>query len=486
MVKEKMNNIDEIKLNVLLKILNEETEKNTNKNISSKEANYLINEIIEICDNDLMNESIKKKILSLALLALPSIMTGCSVEEAQEAAAKNLDQKSTEEVGQSVQNTSNNNTQGIFGAEGSVNTERSIQAIESLKNKWDLVVKDLQNVNVKSSPAKKHALYLSKLYDASSKIFHRFDEFKDNKYLMSVFVTSLFASDKGLYQSIGKPVSKGGTSRTEVIDSEQRFILFYEYVIENKEYYNEMTSRSTPLNEDEMKEVENHPLFKMYSESIEKIKKTAGSGNITLWLTTDLSYYVDAGGDKSFWCGAFVGAIYKMAFGDAKGNIEGIPMSAFASTVKMMNYAKNKNIAIYSDDFMKKINASEQQQRDTKKSIITEGMIVLYKFDDGTGSGRKVVCHFGIATSKVSSDGTFTAIEGNTSMPGFENGYTGEGDAASKPRSIDNVAWVIAPPEYFTSVEARQAAESIKKIISGGLTFVFNDPGRSLLPQDIR
>lgn len=474
---KKMNNINEIKLNVLLKILNEEIEKNSH----SKKANYLINEIIEICDNDLMNESIKKKILSLALLALPSIMTGCSVEEAQEAAAAKLvqSQNNTEELNQST-------SQGIFGAEGSVNTERSMQAIESLKNKWDLVVKDLQSVNVKSSPAKKHALYLSKLYDASSKIFHRFDEFKDNKYLMSVFVTSLFASDRGLYQSIGRPVSKGGTARTEVINSEQRFILFYEYVVENKEFYNEMVSRSTPLSKDEMKRVKEHPLFNMYSESIEKIKKTAGSGNITLWLTSDLSYYIDAEGDKSFWCGAFVGAIYKMAFGDAKGNIEGIPMSAFASTVKMMKYAKNKNIAIYSDDFMKKNNASEQQQSDAKKLLITEGMIVLYKFDDGTGTGRQVVAHFGIATSKVSPDGTFTAIEGNTSMPGFEFGYTGEGDAASKRRSIDNVAWIIAPPEYFTSAEAKKAALSIKELMTRSLSFVFSDPEHSPLPQDIR
>lgn len=468
--------IENIKIKVISSLLKEI------KNDTIK--NDIINEIISIDDIYLLNEGMKEKIFSLALSALPFIMSGCSVEEAQEAAAAN----NISAVNNTSQTSvSSDEEEGAFGVRGSSNTKKAMLAIKKLKNKWDLVVKDLQNTNINASPAKKHALYLSKLYDASTKIFHRFDEFKDNRYLLSVFVTSLFASDRGLYQSIGVPVSKGGNARTEIVNSDLRFILFYEYVVENKEFYNNFESRTTPLSKEEMKEVKKHPLFDMYSQSIEKIKKTAGSSNITLWLTRDLSYYIDASGDKSFWCGAFVGAIYKMAFGDAKGNIEGIPMSAFASTVKMMNYAKNKNIAIYSDDFMKKINASEQQQNDAKKSIITQGMIVLYKFDDGSGTGRTVVSHFGIATSKVSSDGTFTAIEGNTSMPGIEGGYTeGDGDVAGQERHIDNVAWVIVPPEYFTSDEARQAAEGIKKIIMGGLTFIFNDPGRSLLPQDIR
>lgn len=482
-----MNNINEIKLNVLLKILNEEIEKNTSTNISVKEANYLINEIIEICDNDLMTENIKKKILSLALLALPSIMTGCSAEEAQEAAAETFTQNSPAATASTTSNNEKQEDQGVFGAEGEINTERSIQAIENLKNKWDLVTKDLQSVNVDTSPAKKHAVYLSKIYEASSKILRRFDEFKNNKYLMSVFVTSLFASDKGLYQSIGKPISKGGESRTAIVSSKQRYILFYEYVVENKNFEIAQTARTTQLNDAEMEKVTNHPMFDMYSKSIEKIKKTAGSGDITLWLTRDAGYYLKAQeGYKSYWCGAFVGAVYFEAFANDKGEIEGIPMSAFASTLKMIEYAKNKNIAVYSDDFMKKIRASQEQKNIAKSALLKQGMIVLYDFGEGP-------VHFGIATSSVSSDGTFTAIEGNTGTPGMPGGQTGgDGDASGKPRNIEDVSWIIVPPEYFTSGEARQAAVAIKNMITQGaklvLTFTRNldqDP-YSLLPQNNR
>jgi hypothetical protein len=443
-------------LEIYKKILSEEIKSDSSKDYLLEKIKSKVFEEILYEQEDILEEGIKIEMAKLWMRLAPMIVSGCNATTAL--------QKSPTEVKKAVKE------------------DPASAAVRDIKS-MDKLVKELYKSLKQDNENHHYIKRLIKIFGAIKSRFDLFDKFKDNTYLMSVYVTSIFASDKKLYQNLGDEEDW----RVVEVTRNERFILFHECVVLGKEP-DSANLRTKSLTDEEKQKVQSHPLYKDYEKVIGNIVDVHQSGNIILWSSSEIADAFNNEEGKVFWCGAFVASILALAGEAGLGHFGStFKMEKFLSAENINKAARDKEIAIFNHKYAKDAGLEESEIEQRKIDLISPGMIVLYGGQDGSNP-----YHFGLVLTSPDSKGEFYAAEGNTHTGGATTSVSGEGDSTIRKRLVDDVGWIVVPrhllkdSDYIKLAEAQQAIivdnnfEPMEKLIenlksAANLKFVFKD-----------
>ena len=395
MIKEEL-----IKYKVIKKLIYEIKKEELQDFIIQEYFSHIINE-----NNYILTESRKTEILMITSLLFGLIGLGYKGQEAAKIVSQKVEK---------LQPIKANRLSGTFvsGSEVQSAARRIEQTMQNYRN----AAKDL-NADAETL---EYLNNLKIILDKAKSSIEDYAESQGNVYLHSIYVTKVFASSPGLYRSFPN------NGRYIKVNANQRNVLFYRLVVgkvpqfikdakAQGEEVSQLNQRKVKLTKTEMAENESHPAWQNYLKNIKEIKKTSGESYFAIWLNSGLSKLTkkiigksSKGQDKISWCAANAGYILSAFLAH---NLEDLEMgktsgSVWASTYKIYENYKNKNVLVYSQD---DVDPSENEKSKISKiaSVIIPGSFIT------TGDAEKYGTHAMIVSSVDYHNKKVVVVAGN-------------------------------------------------------------------------
>lgn len=396
---------------------------------------YESNNLFEQIEEDiLLNEGTKE----LALVALLSgIGTGILVGDTPGEVVKGISSNDIEHV------------KSINTIDGSLISPESLikdikEDIEKYSENGKAKGNLLKNKLSKTKEIEEQVENVKKVLLAAKGQASDYQEYQNDPYLKSIWITTLFAKNKLLYQTIGS-TEKG--QRVLKLNRENRYKLFYKYTVNS----GKPTSSNKEMSEIK-KECQSHPKWQEYSSMISSIIATAETGTITVWLTealyenitTDLGISTDevpTSLKKVSWCGVMIAGILSRGEIDTK-------ISSFASGYRVyQNYINNEDMVYNHKDFKDK--TVEERSNAIKKVLFVGSIVTLYP-KKHTHDAQHFALVKDIGIDSESGRMWYETIEGNTEGGGGTV-YSHKKYIDGSKKGVPEIAQILNLKEIFGS-----------------------------------
>jgi hypothetical protein len=299
-----------------------------------------------------------------------------------------------------------------------------------------------------------------------------YQEYQNDPYLKSIWITTLFAKNKLLYQTIGS--AKKGQRALE-LNRENRYKLFYKYTVNDGK-----SIESNKEMSEIKKECQSHPKWKEYSAMVSSIASTARTNTITVWLTEDLYKNIknDLGIstdkvpdslEKVSWCGVMIAGILSRGEIDTK-------ISSFASARRVYkNYIDSEDMAYNHEDF--KDRSIKEKSNAIKKVLFVGSIVALYpKKHSPYAQHFAIVKDVGI--DNKSGRMWYETVEGNTEGGGGTV-YSHKKYIDGSKKGVPEIAQILNLKEIFGS--APKAITLSKEVIDQ-----IKNSSRVKLPKNLK
>ena len=383
-----------IRYKVFEKIIQEIKKEDIQDFIIREYFTHVINE-----NNYVLTESRKKEMLMITSLLLGLLSAGYGGKEAAQLVDKQVESNKT------IQGST---LSGTYVSSSEV--QSAARKIEQTLQNYRNAAKDLNA----GAETLKYLNNLKIILDKAKSSIEDYAESQGNVYLHSIYVTKVFASSPGLYRSFPK------NGRYIKVNAKQRNVLFYRLVVGKVPQFiknanakgieiSALNQRKVRLTKAEMAENKSHPAWRNYVKDILEIKNTSGESYFAIWLDSKLSDHLKKiigksakGKKKISWCAANAGYILSAFLAH---NLEDLEMgktsgSVWASTYKIYENYKNKNVLVYSQD---DVDPSENEKSKISKiaSVIIPGSFITTGDDEKYGTHAMIVSSVDYHNKKV-------------------------------------------------------------------------------------